>query len=221
MLCGSCVADILVRPVPLGRRHRLRPAAPRRADRGHHRRNRLQLGHRHVAARHEDGRLQLRRPRRFRRRHPAAARKRGHGLQPAVDASDGRHQHHGRADRPEQRAEFRPLRRRAEAHRQIAAAGQSRRVRPQPHDADRLLLADAEPRSRLARSAGRDSARPAAARRWTRPATAARCSRSTASCRTSTSTSPATTRRPIRPARPTRGRSSTSIAVAARRACWA
>ena len=33
----------------------------------------------------------------------------------------GRHEHHGRADRPERRAEFRPLRRRPEADEQVAA----------------------------------------------------------------------------------------------------
>ena len=33
----------------------------------------------------------------------------------AVDASDGRHQHHGRADRSQRRAQLRPLRRGAEA----------------------------------------------------------------------------------------------------------
>ena len=97
----------------------------------------------------------------------------------------------------------------------------SRSVRPQPHDAGRLLLADAEPRRRSCRKFWPPSARPAARRRSTRPATAARCSRWTASCRTSTSTCPATTRPSIKPASTTRGRSSKPTASAARRACWA
>ena len=63
--------------------------------------------------------------------------------------------------------------------------------------------------------------KPAARRPSTRPATAARCSRWIASCRMSMFTCPATTRPRTKPGTRIRGRSSTPIARAARRACWA
>ena len=65
VLCGSCVADLLVRPVPLETPIGGGKSAPRRADPSDHRRHRLQLRHRHGPARHESRRLQLRRQRRL------------------------------------------------------------------------------------------------------------------------------------------------------------
>ena len=98
-----------------GNADRRRQIAPRRADPSDHRGDRLERGHCHGPARHEGRGLQLRRQRRLGRDDPPAVGGRGHGLQRAVDASHRGHQHHGRADRSQRRAEFCPLRRGAES----------------------------------------------------------------------------------------------------------
>ena len=115
VLCGSCVADLLVRPVPLevpiGGGKLLR-AEPIEVTTGGIVSNSgiamARLGMKVAAFTYvgNDDWAAL-----IRRRLENGGRR----LRPAADPSDRRHQHHGRVDRSERRTQFRPLRRCAEA----------------------------------------------------------------------------------------------------------